>query len=359
MRPGDSWHRHAWIVPCLDGGMNAPVTTHRNTASCSRTVALTASGKAPSEILLFPAGHIDARDGRWWINDQPDVVIAAFDADGMKLPIDYEHALELAAPMGQAIPAAGWVTGLTNRDGAVWANVEWTPRAAEMIESTEYRYQSPVFWADVDHSILELVSIALTNQPALRHTALASKRGAIPATPNNEETPMDKAARIALCKSLGLTDEASDSAIQAAVEVLKTDKDKALASVATPPSDKFVPRADYDKVSGDLTKAQASLQEQSEKEVTDLVDAAVKAGKVDPASKAYHLAACKTEGGLDRFKEMVGDLDVSSVAKPSGLDDKTPRAATGTMTAEEKSMCKLTGTSHEDYLKERDGKKAA
>lgn len=333
--------------------MNAPATTLPSVASCSRTVALTATGKAPSEILVFPAGRIDARDGRWWVNDQPDVVIAAFDADKMKLPIDYEHALELAVPMGQAIPAAGWITGLTNREGAVWASVEWTERATEMIESAEYRYQSPVFWFDEDHSIFELVSMALTNQPALRQAALASKQRTKPHTPTTEEPTMDKAARIALCKSLGLADEASDNAIQAAIEALKGEKDKALASVSTPPLDKFVPRADHDKVKEERDKALASIKEREDGEVEALVDAAVAAKKIAPASKDYHLAACKTEGGLDRFKAMVGDLPVNPVAEPSGLDGKTPPNAGSTLTAEEKAMCAQTGVSHEDFLKKK------
>lgn len=329
------------------------------TASCRREVALNDEGAVPTELLVLPAGRIDGRDGRWWVNDDPASIVVDFEVQGIDLQIDYEHASELAEPNGQPIIAAGWITALEVRVGALWAIVNWTDRASAHIAAREYRYFSPTFYYEEDtRSILALVSIGLTNNPNFRQAAL-NKRGAGQAEPEPQETSMKPDARKALCRKLGLTEEASDEAIATAVEALQADRDKAHNSANTPSLERFVPRADHDKVKGERDTALNRLQEISDKETSDLVDAAVTAGKIDPASKDYHLAACRAEGGLEAFKTLVGDLPTDPVTQSSGLDGKTPPNASGTLSAEEKAMCKLTGTSHEDFLKQRDGEKAA
>lgn len=328
-------------------------------ACCRREVALNKEGNVPTELLVLPAGRFDGRDGRWWINDAPEAIVQAFNAQNMDLPIDYEHSSETLAAGGGPIPAAGWITGLDVRAGAVWANVNWTDRASNYIRSREYRYTSPAFvFRKNTRRIAMLSSIALTNQPNLQQAAL-NKRDGTPAPDPRKEITMTPETRLGLCRSLGLADEAGDASIAAAVEALKTDVEKALNSAKTPSLEKFVPRGDHDKLKSELETAQNSLAAINEKEVTGLVDAAVAAGKIDPGSKDYHLAACKIEGGLDRFKAMVGDLAVNAVTKLSNMDGKTPPNASGTLSDEEKAMCKLTGTKHEDFLKERDGEKAA
>ena len=299
--------------------------TAANKASCDRTITLTSKREAPTEFLIFPAGRIDARDGRWWINDRPDLVIAEFEHDGMPLPIDYDHATELAPIFGQPAPAAGWVNALEERNGELWAKVEWTERAAEMIVGGEYRFVSPVFLFDDDNRILSLVSVALTNQPAIRQSALAHKqRAAANHASQTQEPIMKDAARKALCTSLDLADQASDEAIQTAVNALKGDRDKALASARTPDVKQFVPRADHDQVVKERDDALKDLAARDAKAVEDIVDRAIAAKKVPPSSRGYHIAACQKEGGVEAFQELVGELPDHPVTQPSGLDGKDP-----------------------------------
>jgi len=66
----------------------------------------------PGWLLLVPAGRFEGRDGRFWVNDRPDAIVAAFEAAGQPLPIDWEHATEIKAPAGDPAPAAGWITAL-------------------------------------------------------------------------------------------------------------------------------------------------------------------------------------------------------------------------------------------------------
>lgn len=83
--------------------------------------------------------------------------------------LDYEHAS--IRPTGLPTPAAGWVLSTEVRPDGLWALVELTGNAANMVKAGEYRYCSGVFLFDaVDPQTGEplycvLDSIALTNRP--------------------------------------------------------------------------------------------------------------------------------------------------------------------------------------------------
>ena len=321
----------------------------------SLAIALNATaGAAPEWIEVLPPGpDIQGRDGRQWRLTDPARVIARTLEDGLaSLHVDYEHASELKAPQGEEAPAAGWIVALEERAGAIWAQVEWTPRAAAMIGDREYRYVSPTFYFDPETTeVVSLVSAALTNQPNLPLTALNR------ATDNDteEHDTMDKEQLKALCKKLGLAAEASAEAILAAIDTLVDDKAKALNAAERPALDKFVPRADFDKLKGerdDAVKALNTIQaEAREAEITSAVDEAVKAGKVAPASKEFYLAVCRKDGGLDEFKRFVAAAP--SITAPTDLDKRPLAGAAGGLTAEEKAVCRAMGIAEDAYEKAR------
>jgi len=72
---------------------------------------------------------------------------------------------------------------------------------------------------------------------------------------------------------------------------------------------------------------------------------------VAPASKDYHLAACRQDGGLERFTAMVGAAPV--IAPPSTLDRRTADATPGKLTGEELAMCRMMGTDPEKFAAEK------
>ena len=97
--------------------------------------------------------------------------------DTGQVPIDYDHSIETAAGSGAPVPAAGWIKSIDDSpdaDGVLWGDVEWTPRAAEMIKTGEYKFVSPVLDPNVRNSKTgeeqgwTLTSAALTNQPVLQ-----------------------------------------------------------------------------------------------------------------------------------------------------------------------------------------------
>ncbi len=152
----------------------------------------------------------------------------------LPLHVDYEHASEVRAPKGEEAPAAGWIDKLEVRDGRIWAHVDWTPRASAMIAEREYRFISPTFWFDSNTlRIVGLVSVALTNRPNLTMTALnradaddeaRADASGHPKRKQGETITMDKEQLKALCKKLGLQEEASGTAILSAVDTLIDDK---------------------------------------------------------------------------------------------------------------------------------------
>jgi phage I-like protein len=318
-------------------------------ASLTIRTALNASGDAaPEWVELLPAGpEIIGRDGRSWRIADPAVVIADSAVNGA-VHIDYEHASETKAAKGDEAPAAGWVAEMEVRAGAIWGRVEWTPRASSMISSREYRFLSPVFVFDTStRQILSIVSAGLTNRPNLDMTALNRTED------NPEGQPrMNPEQMKALCRSLGLADEASPAAVQAAVDALKTDKATALNAAQSPSLEKFVPRADFDAIKTRAETSETALNTiKTEREMADInaaVDAAVVAGKITPATKDYHIANCKT-GGLAGFKAYVAATP--SLTGVSVLDKKEPGGSASALTADEIAVCRNLGMSEEAYAK--------
>ncbi|MEQ1672326.1 MAG: phage protease, partial [Hyphomicrobium sp.] len=129
----------------------------------------------------------------------------------------------------------------------------------------------------------------------------------------------------------------------------------ALNSANAPSLEKFVPRADYDKIKGDLETAsnaiKAAADAKLDAEVTAAVDDAVKAGKVAPASKDFYLATCRKDGGLAEFKKFVETAPV--LTGVSDLDTKKASNTSGDkqLSDAEKAVCAAMGLSEDAYKK--------
>lgn len=272
-------------------------------------IELNSEGEAPKQIQLLPAGDVHGRDGRWWLNNKPERILEAFAIYAGPLSIDYEHANDLV--VGEPIPSAGWISAIHNIDGQIWGDVDWTPRAKQMIEDKEYRFVSPVFYSDDSNVIIEIIGAGLTNRPNLVMAALNKQQDSNLILENK----MNPEQRKQLCKVLGLTDDATDESIVTAAESLKSDKEKALNKASSFDANKVVPIADYQQVRGDLDKALNKISEFETAGAEAVVDEAIKNRKIAPSSKDYHLNACKTEGGLEAFKKMVA-------SSPAIIDDQ-------------------------------------
>lgn len=307
----------------------------------SQALALCFEGAAvPDWVQITPVGPaLSARDGREWSLPNPDAVVrdyAEAAAKGFEAPVDFEHATHVKGEAGERADAVGWVKGLEARDGALWANIDWNSTGRDAVAARAYRYVSPGFFFDPKtRAVMRLVSIGLTNVPNFELPALNRE--------NPQETDMDKDVLVAL----GLAEGATSADAVTAITKLKTDQQLALNRAATPDPEKWVPKADHQLALNRITTFEAADKARAEKDAETAVDAAIAEGKIAPASRDYHLATCRAEGGLDRFKGFISTQPV--IAPPSGLDKKTPGTVPGKLSDEELAVCRQMGMTAEDF----------
>jgi phage I-like protein len=275
-----------------------------------------------------------------------DAVVARFQADAADIPVDYEHATHIRAPLGLDAPAAGWIVEMQARDGALWARVEWTDDGAEQLRSRSYRYYSPAFLLDESGGIVGVPSVGLTNRPNLRVPAL-HRDGA---DTDPASIPGDPSAMLptALCTALGIPETATEPEACAAVDALKADRATALHRAQTPDLALYVPRADYDAVLHRLReqeeRAAAAAAAELSRQIEDLIAQGLTAARITPATVDYHRAAAAAPGGLERLQAFVD-------AAPAVLSPETrtgqPPAGTTALNADARAIMAAFGNTPE------------
>ena len=333
-------------------------------------------GSPPSEIVVLPAGPaLEARDGRRWTLADPAEVARRSNAalGGQEAVVDYEHQSLAAPDNGRPAPAAGWISRYEARpDGAIAARVRWTERAAKMLRAGEYRYVSPVFRYEGDGRIIEIVSVGLTNTPALPDIPAVARRRfddkeesmtlkellallglGEDADKEAVEAALAKArdealakARAAVAKAAGLAEDADAAAVAAGVAALR-----AKSAPKDPPKDpagpdpaEWAPRAEFDA----LAKRLAGLEtDTAAAKAEAAVDAATAAGKITPASREWALGyARKDPDGFGAY------VEAAPVLLASGEQAPPPKDGKAALDAAALAACRITGVSQDDYRAE-------
>lgn len=286
--------------------------------TASHAIALPA-GPAPEWVHLIPAGEFSGRDGRGPYKSNPQSVLDQFASWGMPLVIDYEHQGINTVDNGQPAPAAAWVHELQDRDGEIWGRAEWTGKAAGMVEAKEYKYLSPVFDHAQDGTLIRLVGAGLTNNPNLYLTAIARRAA------HAQEKSMELLERFIYMLNLPVTStpdevaahlqrvidgaKSTDTTVAQMRQLLGLADDAALETVAQsmqariqatePDPARYVPRAEFERVSHALS----GIQAERDAEVTDrLVNAAMSEGKVSPGMEAWARSYCaRDRAGFEKY----------------------------------------------------------
>ncbi|HBC0574872.1 phage protease [Serratia marcescens] len=295
----------------------------------------TIDNKLPDWLPMLPIGSFSGRDGRSWITNEPEAVIAA-SLQYNKLPFDMEHATELKGPQGDPAPAYGWITDLKIDGDQIWARVEWTPEGAALIQGKKYLYYSPAFHFTADGLVTKLSSVGLTNKPNLFVPAL-----------NSENTDMKLPEQIAA--ALGLGADATIESGVTAIQGLKTAEQVALNRAQNPDLTSWVPKETHQLALNRAETAETALKAINEKGAEAMVDAAIAAGKVAPANRTMYLAICRTEEGRAQFAEF--DKSAPAIVstdplKKKELDGKDKQELTET----ELAMCRSMGLSKEEFI---------
>lgn len=299
----------------------------------AEAIALNAEGAAPEWVMLWPQGKlVVGRDKRSFVIHDPEAIIAATNPR-LPLLVDYEHDFEFRKP-GDKTPAAGWITELEVRDGAIWGRVEWTSAAANAIADKQYRFHSPVFFCRPKTDPMQVVAIGgagLTHAPNLSFTAL-----------NSEQDPvMDKE----LAKALGLPENASVAEAVAAVNTL-----------STPSPTRYMPRADYDQALERATNAEKKLADieaaQAQSAAEALVDKGIADRKIAPASRDHFLKlALNSRADVEAL--LAATPAIIPAGEDKGLAKGDPAGQSGALSPDEKAMCSQLGLTEDAFLKAR------
>lgn len=308
------------------------------------TIELLASdaSAAPAEFCIFQPGVNRTTKGAFLFSDKSRVAVMASVEDyGNQFCIDYGHAMFVPKPgtdPADAYKAAGWFKPAV-RNGALWATeVTWTPKAAAAIAAREYRYVSPAFHHGPDGEVEELINVGLTNIPATKQmTPLVASQT------QSEPVPMEK-----LIALLALTSKATEADIAVEVSALKSTHVALLAVTGKGSQSEALGVIAAWKAGAEQTEALsarlASMELASRKaEVTALITAAVKEGKVAPAQ----VASLSQVG--DRDPEWLKAFLGASVAVlPKATREPASATAVATLSQDEMKMAKLFGHKPED-----------
>lgn len=246
-------------------------------------------------VELLRAGTLRTRDGRgpYRLSDPKAVIARSFaQADGGTIPLDYNHAMNLAAPRGEASPAAGWIARMEVRRGSIWGLAEWTPSAAKAVAEREYRFISPVI---AHHpktgEVLAITGAGLTNNPNLELTALNA------AQPGKRTDTMKTEILAELRTLLGLPDDADEDAVLAQLKI-------SLNARSAPDPAAYVPMTMFATAMQELRAAKSGLSLHAAQLVVDH-DFAER--KLMPWMREWAIELCQTnKAAYDSFMEKMG-----------------------------------------------------
>lgn len=319
-----------------------------NIAELAFEVKAGSNGAAPSEVHMLPVGPFRAVDGRpeecdaWQLDaDIAARLIALAASRKTDILIDFEHQSLRSKDNGKPAPAAGWIPRtLEWRDGAglYGVSVDWVGDTAALIAAKKYRYISSVFAYDADTGeVLEIISVALTNTPALdglealadlarRHSALSTA-----STAKEADMPDPQVAALTVERD-GLKSQV------AALTTANTDLTNKVAALTKERDDN---KAEADALKKE--KADAAAAKEKADHAT-LLEAALSDGRLAPAQKPW--AEKQSFAALTEYLDATKPLAI--LGKQSGKDKG--EGAHG-LIQEELDMCSKMGVSPEDYAK--------
>lgn len=360
-------------------------------AACAFSVPALADGSSVIDIQLTPASDFTPSDGRemdvpaWRINQAIATrVIERFNARANPAVVDYEHQTLHKETNGQPAPAAAWMRALQWREGSgLWATVELTARAAELIRTGEYRFVSPVFaYHPQTGEVLSIEMAALTNHAAIDGMEPLALRAAASfgyafQSDDNQDTTMNKllAALIAalgldanttedqavaacaalkpqldtlqkIGKEVGAEEIGDGAAVLAACTALKT---KAATSGDPDPS-KYVAVGVVEELKGQIA---ALTAKQTDREVGELVESGLADGRLLPAQKDWATDLGKKDiAALTAYLKTAQPIaglrgsQTGGNAPAGGVDENG-------LTQAELAVCSATGIAPKDFAAQK------
>lgn len=280
----------------------------------------------PGEIPVLPIGHVKSTRGDFEVDSRDlENIIRQFKSRRLDLVIDYEHQTlsDIQAP------AAGWIKDLYPGTNALMAKVEWTQKGRDYIANKEYRYLSPVVLVTKkDQHAVVFHSAALTNTPAIDGMFAIINSDDLYIGDDEEEKETNYMELGKLIKLLGLEEGATEEDVLAKMaEIIEKaqenpeknpDKKDDMEMVANKTVLDLLGLPDTAKTEdvtakimsfkagdGALKSRVEQLEQQAAKrDADDLVEMALKDGKISAAQKEWATAyALSDSNGFQLFVE--------------------------------------------------------
>ena len=316
----------------------------------------------------------------WRINEAIAGRVIAAHNPAQPPVIDYEHQTLHKEANGQPAPAAGWIHGLRwIADKGLYAEVELTQRARDLVAAGEYRYFSPVFeYAKSTGDVARVLMGALTNHPAIAGmdainlmAAATARFGATP-HPNPPETTVTLLEK--LLAAIGLPANTTEDAAIAACTSIKSQADAARAALkldgtataetvtaactslrtaatnATPDPAKYVPVSVVEVLKTSVAALTAKV---GERQVEDLITPALADGRLLPAQETWARDLGKTNlAALTAYLKTAQPIAALSSTQtggkpPAGEQDKGAHG----LTKDELAVAAACGMTPEAYAK--------
>lgn len=330
-------------------------------------------------IQLLPYGEFRAVDGRpndvpaWFLTEENgNDVVALANASRNQLVVDYEHQTLYKEKNGQPAPAAGWMRWLDFTPKGLFADVEWTDKAAAAIAAKEYRYVSAVFSYDTKGYVRKIYHAALTNYPALdgMDEVLAAASAQF-IKPETEQTPMKELlqqllglpqaeeAELTAALTALLQAKPKDVALSAAIFKDLANKDDKIAALSAQGGQPDLTQYAPVSVVAELQSQVAALTAEREADKgQELITAALSAGKLLPAQKEWAEGVLKQPNGLAFLTGFIENAQPVAALAGSQTGGKAPDERVAALTAEEAAAAKMLGMSGEEFvkIKESEGK---
>ncbi len=306
---------------------------------------------ATDEIKILPLGLVKSQKGEFIVDEESlNLMKNHFKGRGLDLVVDYEHqTLE-----NVQAPAGGWIKDFYIKDNAIVAKVEWTPKASEYIKNKEYRYLSPVVMVrKTDKKAVVLHSVALTNTPAIDN--MFTIANSLNLDDEGDEL-MDLLNQ--LISLLGLSEGATEKEVMEKLKALLNAQNAEvvankevlqlldLKENATKEEVTSTIMALKKPASSDIeTELKALKEEMATNKANELVELALKDGKITPAQKdwATQYALSSAKGFKDYMEKApqvvpLGELNQSQKTIKTNVEYDTV-------------ACKMLGVSEEDIKK--------
>lgn len=315
----------------------------------AQPVSATAAA-APDFVHLLPAGLIRTRDGRgpFHLADPAAVIARSLPRGAPPLPLDENHATDLAMPIGAPAPARGWIVELQARADGVWGRVEWTDEGGALVARRAYRHISPAIRHDAQGRVTHILRASLVNLPNLPDLAAlnAARAGETPETIMDlSKTGMDLSK---LRDALSLPEDADEAAILAAIAALV---EKASLNAARPDPAQFVPIQTFQQAVAEANKLRQGISRHAAEE---MVNDHIRKAIILPFMREWAIELCTMNApSYEKFIKGVGP-GFSHLARGSGLDHFKPPPPRACLTDDERAIARNLGHTDAEFAADRD-----